>query len=364
MLFDKLREELGELSIELFGTDQLPSVTPSATAAPVADEPWTDAARRDRAESELGDVLFAVANIARRWGINPEEALRKTNARFSRRFQAIEAAVLAALGPLPSVPTPPLLDRDLAGERLGRPAFVMGYVPGRAPSDDRPSFVESGWVHDAAPADQRRFHCDLLDRLAAVHAVDVDAVGLGWLRPQGDPHRAVLDRLRLVWDHDTGPVRAAVVERAFSVVEATMPAERPGASVLLWGDARPANVLCPPDDVTIRALLDWELADWGPPELDLVWQFEMNWMRAQGAGLAPLPGFLDDEAAMAYYAARSGRSLAEPGWYRTFSALKVAVLLHRYLRATVHAGRMPAEHRSFGDNVATRRLDELLAAGA
>ncbi len=93
MLFDKLREELGELSIELFGTDELPSVTPSATAAPVADEPWTDAARRDRAESELGDVLFAVANIARRWGINPEEALRKTNARFSRRFQAIEAAV-------------------------------------------------------------------------------------------------------------------------------------------------------------------------------------------------------------------------------------------------------------------------------
>jgi uncharacterized protein YabN with tetrapyrrole methylase and pyrophosphatase domain len=59
----------------------------------VADEPWTDAARRDRAESELGDVLFAVANIARRWGINPEEALRKTNARFTRRFQAIEAAV-------------------------------------------------------------------------------------------------------------------------------------------------------------------------------------------------------------------------------------------------------------------------------
>ncbi|MFM7868121.1 MAG: nucleoside triphosphate pyrophosphohydrolase, partial [Planctomycetaceae bacterium] len=45
------------------------------------------------AESELGDVLFAVANIARRWGINPEEALRKTNARFTRRFQAIEAAV-------------------------------------------------------------------------------------------------------------------------------------------------------------------------------------------------------------------------------------------------------------------------------
>jgi len=275
-----------------------------------------------------------------------------------------QAAVLAALGPVASVPTPPLLDRDLDGTRLGRPAFVMGYVAGRAPSDDRPSFVEAGWLHDATPADQRRFHLDLLDRVAAVHDVDVDAVGLATLRPDGDPHRTALDRLRSVWDHDPGAVRSAVVEDGFAAVTATVPSPRPAVSVLLWGDARPANVLCPLDDVTVAALLDWELADWGPPELDLVWMLEMNWMRAQGAGLAPLPGFLDDEAALAYYAARSGRTLADPGWYRLFSALKVAVLLHRYLRAMVHAGRMPAVHRSFADNVATRRLAGLLATGA
>ncbi|MCL4112075.1 UNVERIFIED_CONTAM: hypothetical protein GTU68_015709 [Idotea baltica] len=52
-----------------------------------------DADRKARAEGELGDVLFVMANIARRWGINPEEALRKSNAKFSRRFQAIEAAM-------------------------------------------------------------------------------------------------------------------------------------------------------------------------------------------------------------------------------------------------------------------------------
>jgi aminoglycoside phosphotransferase (APT) family kinase protein len=274
-----------------------------------------------------------------------------------------QAAVLAALGPIATVPTPPLLDRDLVGERLGRPAFVMGYVAGRAPSDDRPSFVEAGWLHDAAPADQRRFHVDLLDRIAAVHDVDVDAVGLSSLRPDGEPHRAALDRLRAVWDHDPGPERATLVEEAFAVVAATRPGERPGASVLLWGDARPANVLCPLDDVVITALLDWELADWGPPELDLAWLMEMNWMRTQGAGLDPLPGFLDDTAAVAHYAARTGRPMVDLGWYRLFSGLKVAVLLHRYLRAMVHAGRMPAVHRSFADNVATRRLAGLLDTG-
>ena len=40
-----------------------------------------------------GDVLFVLANIGRRWGINPEEALRRSNAKFSRRFQAIEEAM-------------------------------------------------------------------------------------------------------------------------------------------------------------------------------------------------------------------------------------------------------------------------------
>jgi tetrapyrrole methylase family protein / MazG family protein len=93
MLFDKLQEELAELSVELFGTTSPPHVAASVEMTPVPDLPWQDQARRDRAESELGDVLFVVANIARRWGINPEEALRRSNAKFSRRFQGIESAM-------------------------------------------------------------------------------------------------------------------------------------------------------------------------------------------------------------------------------------------------------------------------------
>ena len=63
------------------------------TAERIPDEPIDDPELKQRVESELGDVLFVVGNIARRWGINPEEALRKSNAKFSRRFQAIEAAM-------------------------------------------------------------------------------------------------------------------------------------------------------------------------------------------------------------------------------------------------------------------------------
>ena len=54
------------------------------------DEAIEDSARLRRVESEIGDVLFVIANIARRWHVNPEEALRKSNAKFERRFRYIE----------------------------------------------------------------------------------------------------------------------------------------------------------------------------------------------------------------------------------------------------------------------------------
>lgn len=45
---------------------------------------------RDRIEDEIGDLLFSVTNLARHFGIDPEKALRRTNAKFERRFNVIE----------------------------------------------------------------------------------------------------------------------------------------------------------------------------------------------------------------------------------------------------------------------------------
>ncbi len=54
----------------------------------------------ERAEEEMGDLLFAIANLSRKLGIEPESALRKANDKFSRRFTDMESRLRAAGRPL------------------------------------------------------------------------------------------------------------------------------------------------------------------------------------------------------------------------------------------------------------------------
>jgi nucleoside triphosphate diphosphatase len=49
-----------------------------------------------RAEEEMGDLLFTIANLSRKLGIEPETALRKANDKFTRRFGTLEQSVAAS----------------------------------------------------------------------------------------------------------------------------------------------------------------------------------------------------------------------------------------------------------------------------
>src|SRR6186713_267905 len=48
-----------------------------------------------RAEEEMGDLLFAIANLSRKLGVEPESALRRANEKFTARFEAMEKTLLA-----------------------------------------------------------------------------------------------------------------------------------------------------------------------------------------------------------------------------------------------------------------------------
>ena len=63
-----------------------------------------DGGHKDQVADEIGDLMFAVANLARHADVDPETAVRATNAKFERRFAFIETA-LAAKGSSPSAST-------------------------------------------------------------------------------------------------------------------------------------------------------------------------------------------------------------------------------------------------------------------
>ena len=75
-VLDKLAEEVAELKVEIAAGDKA------------------------KAREELGDLLFVVANLARKLDVEPEDALRATNAKFTRRFGHVEAG-LAKIGKTP-----------------------------------------------------------------------------------------------------------------------------------------------------------------------------------------------------------------------------------------------------------------------
>ncbi len=73
-VLDKIEEEIAELRTELMKTGLKAGSKPDP-----------------RTEDELGDLLFALVNLARHLGHDADQALRGTNAKFERRFRIIEA---------------------------------------------------------------------------------------------------------------------------------------------------------------------------------------------------------------------------------------------------------------------------------
>jgi uncharacterized protein YabN with tetrapyrrole methylase and pyrophosphatase domain len=70
----------------------------------------TATGNRARSEEEIGDLLFAVVNLSRKLGIDPNQALERANDKFKRRFAAVEK-LARERGLLPGKPKLEELDR-------------------------------------------------------------------------------------------------------------------------------------------------------------------------------------------------------------------------------------------------------------
>ena len=90
-LFEKLDEETRELQHEIRAAG-LEGVTPRHRGMAEAKSGLIPESVRDRLEDEVGDLFFVLVNVARYLGVDAESALRKSNAKFRRRFDHVERA--------------------------------------------------------------------------------------------------------------------------------------------------------------------------------------------------------------------------------------------------------------------------------
>jgi aminoglycoside phosphotransferase (APT) family kinase protein len=245
-----------------------------------------------------------------------------------------EYRVLSALaGTQIPVPGPVAFCAD--ADVLGAPFYLMRYVPGEVLR------TREDGAH-LTPGQARALSEQLVDMLAAIHAVDIESVGLtGFGRPDGYLARQ-LDRWQRQWELSaTRPMPGYddLVRR----LAAGLPES--SAGTLVHGDLRLDNTLVRLDPrPAVVAVVDWEMSTLGDPLADLgltlmYWTDpgEDDWLRlSEGGSVTTVPGFLRRADAADRYAELTGRDISGIGYYIAFGCFKLAVVLEgihaRFLR--------------------------------
>jgi aminoglycoside phosphotransferase (APT) family kinase protein len=266
-----------------------------------------------------------------------------------------EYTVISALGDT-GVPVPRALGLCTDESVNGAPFYVMSFVEGHIVRDERAASL----LTDAARA---RSGPSLIDTLARLHAVDIDAVGLGDFARRDGYIARQLKRWHGQFSQSTldGQPGPAVVDQVHELLAARIP-EQQGV-VIVHGDYRLDNTVLD-DNGEVQAILDWEICTLGDPLADLGLLL-VYWAEPEDAdqalvGVAPtsLPGFARRSELMDRYAERTGLDVSKISYYRAFGFWKLACILQGvYVR---YASGAAAGDRSGTDQFAAHvgRLGE------
>ncbi len=234
-----------------------------------------------------------------------------------------EARVMTAVGGQ-GIPVAEVLATCPDTSLLGAPFVVTAFVDGAVV--DNPQAAER---HLPKVSARTRVAEELVDTLAALHAVDPAGAGLGDLIRPGDFLERQLRRYSGIWASDRTRELPLVEEVHARLVVARPPERYRG---LVHADFRLANCLIGPES-GLRAVLDWELAAVGDVLADLAF-FLNNWVEAGGDDARvwmDVPptcagGFTPRDQLIQRYVARTGHVVDDLEYYRAFSWWRMAVL--------------------------------------
>jgi aminoglycoside phosphotransferase (APT) family kinase protein len=255
--------------------------------------------------------------------------------------------------------------RALAGSDVPHPGFIAGcpdesVLGGAAfylmePVDGFNPTISLPDRHAGDAGIRHEMGLRAVDALAALGAIDHDAVGLGDLgRPDGFLERQVprwLNELESYSRHEgyPGPDIPGLDE-----VAAWLDANRPTAFTpgLSHGDFHLANLLFRFDGPGVAAIVDWEMCTVGDPLLDLGWLLT-TWPDPESgerdAGTAVVTGALGTAGGLARpdelvarYSERTTRDLSAITWYEVLAGFKLGIVLEG-THARAFAGKAPQE---------------------
>ncbi len=253
----------------------------------------------------------------------PPGKLLKSAHQVDREFKVMRALADT------NVPVPKahfLSDED---NPLDRMFFVMQYLPGRIfwdPALPELDKEERGPIYDA-----------MNQTLAAMHDIDVDAVGLGDFGFPGN----YFARQTARWIKQ---YKASVLEENADMdtlmvwLEDNMP-DDDDVTALVHGDYRLDNMIFATDRPEVIAVLDWELSTLGHPLADLAYQC-MQWRLPYHAGMRGLGGLdrtelglPEEQEYVAAYCKRRGIPMIENwNFYLAFSFFRLAAILQGVVR--------------------------------
>lgn len=232
---------------------------------------------------------------------------------------AREHRIIAAVGRT-GVPVPRALGLCTDTEVNDAPFYVMSHVEGEVlDSADKAALLD--------PSLREKASHHLIDVLAELHAVDVDAVGLGDLARRDGYIERQLKRWRTQWENSKTRELPAIDE-VESRLSRSIPAQQ--GVVIAHGDYRFGNCLTDVRQGRIAAVLDWELCTLGDPLAD-VGYLGVYWSDGPSSALrandpTPAGGFPAYASLVERYARTTGRDVSQVDYYVAFSCWRLAVI--------------------------------------
>jgi aminoglycoside phosphotransferase (APT) family kinase protein len=258
-----------------------------------------------------------------------------------------EHRILAALQGS-DVPVPPVRGWCDDPSVNDAPFYVMDFVDGHVVRDLATA------EHVLTPTARERVSRSLVDTMAHLHSVDIEAVGLADLARHDGYIERQLKRWYGQWNQQKTRELPAV-DRVHDALADSIPEQ--GPATIVHGDYRLDNTLVDGQDPgRIAAVLDWELATLGDPLVDVAslvggWDGGDGLFAVVTAPPGQVPHFPPWTALADRYSERTGRSLDDLPWHLAFLMYKGAVIFEgiycRYVRGqTVGDG-----YREIGDVV-------------